>query len=75
MGYILGICRSILRYYQMSVIYKRRLTHHNFILWSYKTNSATLNITQWENQFEFFVREIWPERVLLIIQFYFAIIP
>jgi len=54
MGYILGICRSILRYYQMSVIYNRRLTHRNFILWSYKTNSATVNITQWENRFQFY---------------------
>ena len=43
----------------MSVIYKRRLTHHNIILWSYKTNGATVNITQWENRFEFYVQEIW----------------
>jgi len=43
----------------MSVIYKGLFTHHNFILWSYKTNGATVNITQWENRFEFYVREIW----------------
>ena len=75
MGYILGICWSVLRYYQMSVVYKQRVTHNNFILWSYKTNSATVNVTQWENRFELYVREIWSAKFLVIIQIYSPIIP
>jgi hypothetical protein len=43
MAYVLEICRSILRYYEISVIHKRRLTHHNFILCSYKTNGSMVN--------------------------------